>query len=113
MRPVGSAGSWRVDDAGTVPVQQTTIDALKLGRCDAIYLDIEGAEPGALRGAERTIRTFRPVLHLEILPRARGEILSITEALGYGLVRHVHKDAIFVHGIDTPPGDWRKARMRP
>lgn len=46
----------------------TTIDHLvrngKMPRVDFIKLDIEGAELEALRGAERTIREFRPLMAL-------------------------------------------------
>jgi FkbM family methyltransferase len=57
---------------GTRPVEQsvstTSIDALvasgELERVDFIKLDIEGAESEALKGAEQTLRRFRPRLAL-------------------------------------------------
>ncbi len=51
MRPHPSAGSWRVSEDGTVPVVQITIDSLRLPICDALFLDIEGHEVPALKGA--------------------------------------------------------------
>ena len=35
-------------------------------RCDLIKLDIEGCEFAALRGAQRLLKRFRPVLYLEL-----------------------------------------------
>jgi len=49
-----------------VEVETETIDdfveANSVGRVDFIKMDIEGAEPDALAGAERTIRKYRPRL---------------------------------------------------
>ena len=98
MMPHPSAGSWYVSERGRVKVSQTTIDGLSLPSCDAIILDIEGSEPEALAGAEHTIRKFRPVLHLEILPRARDAIMNAVERFGYIFRVQVHSDSIFVPG---------------
>ena len=49
----------------------TTIDAspeaLRLDRLDFIKADIEGWELALLRGGEKTLRRFRPVLVIELL----------------------------------------------
>ena len=54
-------------------VDLTTIDAVaahyRLERLDGLRLDLEGAEPAALRGAAETLRRFRPWLLIET---ARG-----------------------------------------
>jgi len=51
-------------------VEATTIDdvvaELQLDRLDFIKMDIEGAEEMALRGAQETLRRFRPHLELEV-----------------------------------------------
>ncbi|MBQ9890265.1 MAG: FkbM family methyltransferase [Firmicutes bacterium] len=45
----------------TRPVQQLTVDSmLGGGPVDIIKMDLEGAEAAAIRGAEQTIRSFRP-----------------------------------------------------
>lgn len=45
----------------TRPVQQLTVDSMLSGcPVDIIKMDLEGAEAAAIRGAEQTIRSFRP-----------------------------------------------------
>lgn len=63
-RVEGNAGAHYVGvGQGDTPV--LTIDSLSLTACDLICLDVEGYEPLALRGAEETIRRFRPVILIE------------------------------------------------
>ena len=50
---------------GTQPVQQLTIDALKLERADLIKLDVEGMEVHALSGAAETISRCAPVFFID------------------------------------------------
>ena len=60
MKPEGSEGK--------IQVPLTTVDKivaeLKLDRVDYIKMDIEGAEPNALRGAHDTIARFKPRLSI-------------------------------------------------
>jgi FkbM family methyltransferase len=51
---------------GDVKVELARIDDLELGDCSAIFLDVEGHELEALKGAEQVIRGFSPLLMLEI-----------------------------------------------
>ncbi len=64
----GSHGIVEKDDPNTISIEVTTIDELveQLGipRVDFIKMDIEGAEERALRGAQKTIRNFRPRMGL-------------------------------------------------
>jgi FkbM family methyltransferase len=43
-----------------------TLDSLGIGRCDLIKMDIEGAEPHALRGGAKTLARFRPPILSEL-----------------------------------------------
>jgi FkbM family methyltransferase len=72
-----------------VPVAVTTIDALKLERCDLIKIDVEAMELEALKGAEATLRRFTPVLYYEQYAANFGEIFSYLRDFGYVLYWHV------------------------
>lgn len=50
---------------GSGPIPQVRLDDMNLSACDLIYLDIEGYELFALRGAEQTIERHRPVIGVE------------------------------------------------
>lgn len=95
MSPHRSAGSWSIDPHGSVPVGMTTIDALGLVACDAIYLDVEGWETEALTGGAETIKRHRPVIHLEVLPDNEHATEVHMARLGYRRVAAVHKDVIY------------------
>jgi FkbM family methyltransferase len=68
-------------------VPLTTIDhiveELKLSRVDLIKMDIEGAEPNALRGAVQTVARFRPrlAISLEHRPSDPDTIPALTREL--------------------------------
>ena len=75
-------------------VAMTTIDAvadaLRLDRLDFVKADIEGWELALLRGGEKTLRRFRPVLVLELLNKqlARAghnvdDAFTLLSKLGY------------------------------
>jgi len=67
----GSVETISIDDW----VQQCAVP-----RVDFIKLDVEGAELNALRGAEKTIRTFRPRLAVSVYHR-EDDLISIPEYL--------------------------------
>jgi FkbM family methyltransferase len=76
----------------------------RLGRVDFIKMDIEGAEPSALRGAEDTLREFRPRLaisvyhafeHLTTIPQAIERLgLSYRFYLGHSSI-HAEETILF------------------
>lgn len=85
---------------GTVPTYR--IDDLQLPIVDAIFLDLEGFEGHAVRGAASTIALHRPVVMAENNSRAREQgfrpdaLEKFFEKLGYRKVADVHEDLIFV-----------------
>jgi hypothetical protein len=83
--------------AGGDEVEVTTLDAFcekeRLIRVDLVKIDVEGSELALLKGAEQTIRRFRPVLMIEVNPstlqRVGYESRDLIEAIGrYGY--HMH-----------------------
>lgn len=91
---------WHKFDISSCEVPQTTIDNMGLRACDAIVLDIERGEGGALMGAKETIAKFRPVIQVE---RDGGDALvklpSVVEILtGFGYESHqkIGRDMIWL-----------------
>ncbi len=56
-------GARYIRPVGSIPV--VTIDSLQLDDLDFLKLDLEGAEPDALMGAEKTLKRCRPVVVFE------------------------------------------------
>ena len=48
-------------------------------------IDVEGHEIPVLRGAEKTINAFHPVIIIEIWKEAREVVIPILEGYGYSL----------------------------
>lgn len=96
-----NCGAHRVNfGKGEVPVR--TIDSFDLPACDAIWLDIEGAELFALSGAVDTIRRFSPVIACEDKGLDRqffgvepGSLQRFLHELGYNQVDQIGRDKIF------------------
>lgn len=88
--------------SGPGKIKQMLIDDLDLSACDLIYLDIEGYELPALRGAVKTIAEYRPVIALEVNGNAgyygvtKTEIAAWLTERGYTKVARRHGDDIYV-----------------
>ena len=67
-----------------VTIDQIVFDQLKLSKLHFIKMDIEGMELEALAGAAMTIKTFKPILFIEIdrLDQA-DQIIKLVQSLGY------------------------------
>lgn len=93
-------GLTHVSGPGDIP--QMRLDDLALEVCDLIYLDIEGYEWNALRGAVQTIQRCRPVLVVEI--NKNCAFAGYTEqgfrewivSLGYRFEKRVNSDDVFL-----------------
>jgi FkbM family methyltransferase len=77
----------------TVPgsaVWVDTIDSIPLDSCDLIWLDIEGAEADAIKGALATIEKFSPIIVLE--EKGLGPKADLP---GYSRVMRIGNDTVY------------------
>ena len=88
-------GVARLEEGGHI-AHVTTIDALELGDCDLIYLDIEGGEVAALQGAAETIARCKPVIAVEMLVRTKVEIHAHMLSIGYTARKRLRGDMVYV-----------------
>jgi FkbM family methyltransferase len=70
-RDTDTTGNQHIKPGGIYPTLR--IDDLGLPVCDLIYLDIEGMELEALRGAEQTIARCKPIVVFEEAPKLSPE----------------------------------------
>ena len=93
-----NCGAYQVFPKGDISTFR--IDDLDLHACDLIYLDIEGYELKALKGAIETIKMYHPVIAFEDkeLPLMYGKLVGDVEKwleyLGYEVVERIHRDVI-------------------
>jgi FkbM family methyltransferase len=85
---------------GAVPIMR--VDDLCLPVCDFMELDIEGYEYFALKGAEHTIKTHRPVIQIEHKRHAERyglkpeEVIHYLNSLGYREAKRLGRDILFL-----------------
>jgi hypothetical protein len=84
-------GMNHIAGGGFIP--QLMIDCLNLPKCDLIALDLEGTELAALRGAQRTIEQFKPVIVIEA--GMRHDIKAFLEGFGYAPREASSMDTIY------------------
>ena len=85
-----NVGTHRIGkEAGDV--QMYKLDDLNLERCDLIHLDVEGYEEDVLRGAEKTIRKYKPIV---ITERSSGEAFLLS--LGYNFHKKLQMDTVYI-----------------
>jgi len=97
---VSHEGISHVSGDGVIPTLQ--IDDLGLKKCDLIYLDIEGYELYAIRGAINTLRECRPLVALEVNKSleqmggiTRDDIHSFMRLMEYDFVKKIRSDEVF------------------
>jgi FkbM family methyltransferase len=90
-----------VTDSAASDIPMMRVDSLKLTPCDLLYLDIEGFEIPALRGALETIQRCKPVIVIEDKGLSerygykQGEAFEVVRPLGYKVVQKIHRDVVF------------------
>ena len=72
------------------PTPVITLDELKLPTCNLIKADVEGMEAKVLRGGEKTIKKYRPVLYIENNRKDTSkEIINTLISLNYRCFWHI------------------------
>jgi FkbM family methyltransferase len=98
----GHCGAWYVQKNGNITL--TTIDSTvpKTFFVDLIYLDIEGYEYHALKGAQNTIQRCRPVIGLEDKSLNRknfnehNSAMDLLKQWGYQFIGRPHKTDVIM-----------------
>lgn len=77
-------------------VETVAIDDLSLDP-DLIYLDIQGDEPLALKGAQETLDRCNPIVAVEYDPKMfrHGDPKDYLESIGYQVTKRYKQDLIF------------------
>jgi FkbM family methyltransferase len=95
-------GTWRVsEEEGDVPV--LLIDDFNLKDISIIHLDVEGYELYALRGAEQTIRKYKPLIAFECLQHnnkygySENELFNYMDELGYKHFSKYSNEIMFIN----------------
>lgn len=96
-----NTGARFVKPGGAIPVE--TIDSWHLESLGFLKLDIEGSEPLALKGAEKTLKRCRPVVLFENkhlwthnLGLPKNAVSKLLESVGYRFAAQVSRDQIWV-----------------
>lgn len=105
LHELDNCGALQFDPANVFDMQATvrvgTIDDFGFPFCDLLYLDIEGFEIPALRGASYTIDRHRPVIALEDKGLSerygfrQGAVEKWLAGKGYRVAERIHRDIIF------------------
>lgn len=71
------------------PVEVITIDSLNLPGCSFFKIDVEGMELKVLRGAEKTIQKYRPIIYTEADRVEKNQALfAYIRSLNYRIYAH-------------------------
>lgn len=93
-----NSGGHMIDGEGYCPIYR--IDDMALDSCDLIYLDVEGYEVHALRGALKTISAYKPIIVAEENKKLKchgfnpGDIEKLLSPFGYKTVNKLGEDLI-------------------
>lgn len=93
-------GLTHIDGPGIIPMMR--LDNFAFPVVDLLYLDVEGYELNALRGAVETIARCRPVIAVEINSNIRyynatgDDVRAFIKAQGYTHALSVHSDEAYI-----------------
>jgi FkbM family methyltransferase len=111
FQETGSMLSMITDNSGNY-IEVDTIDHITAGKpVTYIKMDVEGVEPEALKGAEQTIKTFKPMLGISIYHKPQ-DLIDIPNYIkkivpDYKFYFRVHKKLAIdtvLYGVPIPAG---------
>ena len=73
-------------------VEMKRIDDLGLDDCGLIYLDVEGYESKAIRGAVETIERCKPAIGVEV--KLDADVVPLLQSMGYRIHHRTNLDVI-------------------
>ena len=79
----GNYGETKQDEDGTIEAQCVTLDSLNFPEIQGIKIDVEGFEIEVMKGAEKTINKYRPVIFYEALDLEWTECYDFLDRKGY------------------------------
>ena len=89
------------DPGGSLVIPTVTLDHWLEGKdVDLIFLDVEGCETNALKGAKETIKRCRPVLYVEDHPGFNSDVGAYVRSLDYFV--YAHQPLLF------SPNNWKQ-----
>jgi FkbM family methyltransferase len=93
----------------TAEIRKVALDEFQLPRVDFIKLDVEGMELEALEGAEKTIRSSRPILLVERVKTNAEELQRWFGDHGY-VLREVGMNVLAIHSDDKTLSELNPVR---
>jgi FkbM family methyltransferase len=93
----------------TAEIRKVALDEFQLPRVDFIKLDVEGMELEALEGAEKTIKSSRPILLVERVKTNAEELQRWFGDHGY-VLREVGMNVLAIHSDDKTLSELNPVR---
>jgi FkbM family methyltransferase len=92
-------------DVAAYTVQTSSLDQQNLPRIGFLKMDVEGHELNVLRGAEGTLRKYRPAMLIEVSSAARGgapkDVVTFLHSLNYAVLYLTDNDNLAALGEVT------------
>jgi FkbM family methyltransferase len=96
----------------TAEIRKVALDEFNLPRVDFIKLDVEGMELEALEGADKTIKSTRPILLIEKIKTNAEQLHGWLAERGY-VLREVGINLLAIHSDDKTLAELNPAKKAP
>lgn len=95
--PGGNSASMPENSISKQTVNAVRLDTMinQFGKVDLIKIDIEGAEPEALKGLQSILKSSKPVVIVEVLECNNETVYDYMASMGYVLVEKQNRNHLF------------------